>query len=38
MNVEHWWNNADKANPKYLDINLPHYHVVGNKLRMGLGA
>jgi hypothetical protein len=28
MNVEHWWNNADKVKPKYREINLPQHHFV----------
>lgn len=28
MNVEHWWNSADKAKPKKWEINLPQHHFV----------
>jgi hypothetical protein len=24
MRVEHWWNDTDRANPKYEEKNLPN--------------
>jgi len=34
MNVEHWWNDADKKKPTYSDVNLPKLHVIYNKFCM----
>jgi hypothetical protein len=28
MNVEHWWNDTDKGQPKYLEGNLSQCHSV----------
>ena len=26
MSKEHWWNDTNRGNPKYLDKNLSHFH------------
>jgi hypothetical protein len=35
MSMEHWWNDTDRENPKYLVINLSYCDTVYHKSHMG---
>jgi hypothetical protein len=38
MNREHWWNNIDRAAPKFSNKNLSLYHSDHNKSQRGAGS